>query len=196
MVETVRTLTVGWRGWRIGQCPVAHRTVRCAHQQQSPPMIVLVVEGYKYPLTTYTPTILAFNTLYSIQEQSATLQDTNQSHRSNQNPQFNSSALGLVRGSLVFLVALVCLAWLSFLSHFLLSSFATEARYTNCVVVLVGSKWLFERGKGLKETWSLWPPQRGLGSLGPNLGKTNHRIIRFIFLVDFFYPLSRTRILF
>jgi hypothetical protein len=25
-----RTLTVGWHGWRIGQCPVAHRTVLCA----------------------------------------------------------------------------------------------------------------------------------------------------------------------
>jgi hypothetical protein len=25
-----RTLTVGWHGWRTGQCPVAHRTVRCA----------------------------------------------------------------------------------------------------------------------------------------------------------------------
>jgi hypothetical protein len=40
----------------------------------------------------------------------------------------------------VFLVALVYLAWLSFLSHFLLSSFVSEARDTNCVVVLVGSK--------------------------------------------------------
>jgi hypothetical protein len=41
-----------------------------------------VVEGYKYPTTTSTPTIQAFITLHSIQEQSATLQDTNQSHRS------------------------------------------------------------------------------------------------------------------
>ncbi len=38
----------------------------------------LVVEGYKYPPTS-TPTIEAFITLHSIQEQSATLQDTNQS---------------------------------------------------------------------------------------------------------------------
>jgi hypothetical protein len=104
------------------QCPVAHRTVRCAHRQQPPPTVVLVGEGYKYPSTTSTPTNQAFITLHSIHEQSATLQDTNQSHRSDQSPQFNSSALGLVRGSLVFLVALVCLAWLSFLSHFLLSS--------------------------------------------------------------------------
>jgi hypothetical protein len=33
-----------------------------------------------------------------------------------------------------------------------------------------------ERGKGLEYTRPLWPPQRGLGSLEPNLGKTNRRI--------------------
>jgi hypothetical protein len=38
----------------------------------------------------------------------------------------------------MFLIALVCLAWLSFLSHFLLSSFVSKARDTNCVVVLAG----------------------------------------------------------
>jgi hypothetical protein len=101
----------------------------------------LVVEGYKYPPTTSTPTIQAFITLHSIQEQSATLQDTNQSHRSNQSPQFNSSALGLVRRSfLCFFVALV--AWLAFFSFSLLTlkCFVSEARDTNCVVVLAGSK--------------------------------------------------------
>jgi hypothetical protein len=50
-----------------------------------------VVGGYKYPTTTSTPTIQAFITLHSIQEKNATLQDTNQSHRSDQSPQFNSS---------------------------------------------------------------------------------------------------------
>jgi hypothetical protein len=29
-----RTPTVCWRGWRTGQCLVAHRTVRCAMRQQ------------------------------------------------------------------------------------------------------------------------------------------------------------------
>jgi hypothetical protein len=101
----------GWVTW------LAHRTVRCVHRHQPPPTVVLVVEGYKYPPTTSTPIIQTFTTPCSIQEQSATLQDTNESHRSDQSPQFNSSALGLVRGSLVFLVALVCLAWLSFLFH-------------------------------------------------------------------------------
>jgi hypothetical protein len=74
-----------------------------------------------------------------------------------------------------------------------------KARDTKCVVVLAGSKWpgclrrkltrskwSFERGKGLKETRSLWPPQRGLGSLEPNLGKTNHRVHPLYFLVDLF----------
>jgi hypothetical protein len=36
------------------------------------------VGGYKYPTTTSTPTIQAFITLHSIQEQNTTLQDTNQ----------------------------------------------------------------------------------------------------------------------
>jgi hypothetical protein len=97
----------GWVTW------LAHRTVWCVHRQQPNPNGCLVIEGYKYPSTTSTPTIQAFSTPHSIQEQIATLQDTNQSHRSNQSPQFNSSALGLVRGSfLCFFVALV--AWLAF----------------------------------------------------------------------------------
>jgi hypothetical protein len=97
----------GWVTW------LAHRTVRCVHRQQPNPNGCLVVKGYKYLSTTFTPTIQAFIRLHSIQEQSATLQDTNQSHRSNQSPQFNSSALGLERGSfLCFFVALV--AWLAF----------------------------------------------------------------------------------
>jgi hypothetical protein len=53
----------GWVTW------LAHRTVRCAHRQQPNPNGCLVVEGYKYPLTTSTPTIQEFHTLHSIQEQ-------------------------------------------------------------------------------------------------------------------------------
>jgi hypothetical protein len=86
MVETARTLTVGWRGCSTEQCPVAHRTVRCAQRQQPAPTVELVVEGYKYPPTTSTPTIQAFITLHSIQEQNTTLQDTNQSLWSDQSP--------------------------------------------------------------------------------------------------------------
>jgi hypothetical protein len=48
-VKTVRTLTVGWRGWRTGQCPLAHRTVRCAHRQQPSPTAILVVGAINTP---------------------------------------------------------------------------------------------------------------------------------------------------
>jgi hypothetical protein len=125
----------GWVTW------LAHRTVRCARRQQPAPTIILVGEGYKYSSTTTTPTIQAFNTFHSIQEQSATLQDTNQSHRSDQSPQSNSSALGLVRGSLVFSCC-SCLLGLAFFSFSLLTlkCFVSKARDTNCVVILVGSK--------------------------------------------------------
>ena len=130
----------GWVTW------LAHRTVSggapdCVVRPSTAacPNSELVVEGYKYPQHHHPnhPSIphIAFNTRAI---------DFNPRHkssdRSTQSPEFNSSALGLVRGSLVFLVTLVCLAWLSFLSHFLLSSFVSEARDTNCVVVLAGSK--------------------------------------------------------
>jgi hypothetical protein len=68
--------------------------------------------GYKYPSTTTIQGIQAFTTPHSMQEQYTTLQDTNQSLRSNQSPQFNSIFLGLVRRSTCVLVALV--AWLAF----------------------------------------------------------------------------------
>jgi hypothetical protein len=41
--------TAGWRGWRTGQCPVAHRTVRCAMRQQPPPTAPLVVGAINTP---------------------------------------------------------------------------------------------------------------------------------------------------
>jgi hypothetical protein len=93
----------GWVMW------LAHRTVRCAHRQQRFPTVELVVGGYKYPPTTSTLTIQAFTTSHSIQEQNTTLQDTNQSIRSNQSPQFNSSILGLVRRSSCVLCCSCCL---------------------------------------------------------------------------------------
>jgi hypothetical protein len=35
-----------WR--RTGHCPVAHRTIRCAHRQQTSPTATILVGGYKY----------------------------------------------------------------------------------------------------------------------------------------------------
>jgi hypothetical protein len=51
----------------------------------------------------------------------------------------------------------------------------------------------FERGKGLKKTQPLWPPQRGVGLREPNLGKTNPCVTLLICSRFVFYPLSRTR---
>jgi hypothetical protein len=95
-----------------------------------------------------------------------------------------------------------CLAFAIVLSSFpivILKWLVIKARDTKCVVVLAGSKWPgwlrrklnrskwpFERGKRLKETRSFWPPQRGLGSLEPNHGKTNHRVHQLYLLVDLF----------
>jgi transposase InsO family protein len=58
----------GWVTWRrTGQCPVAHRTVSggapyCPVRPSTTafPNDHLVVEGYKYPPTTTTPSIQAF----------------------------------------------------------------------------------------------------------------------------------------
>jgi hypothetical protein len=82
----------GWVTW------LAHRTVSggapdCSvrHTTAAFPNGHFGGWGYKYPPTTTLQGIQAFTTPHSIQEQYTTLQDTNQSHRSNQSPQFNSS---------------------------------------------------------------------------------------------------------
>jgi hypothetical protein len=105
----------------------------------------------------------------------------------------------VIRVLFVTLVAWLFAIVLSSFPILILKWLVIKTRDTKSVVVLAGSKWPvslrrkltrskwpFERGKWLKETYSLWPPQRGLGSLEPNLGKTNHRVIRFIFFVDLF----------
>jgi hypothetical protein len=68
-----RTLTVGWHGWHTGQCPVAHRTVRCAIRQQPFPTATLVVgaintpqpphfKASKFSANTFNTRARAFNT--------------------------------------------------------------------------------------------------------------------------------------
>jgi hypothetical protein len=49
-------------------------------------------------------------------------------------------------------------------------------------------------GKGWKTTRSLWPPQRGVGSLEPNLGKQIVVFIcvdRYLTIIFFLSPLSK-----
>jgi hypothetical protein len=75
-VETVRTLTVGLRGWRTGQCPVAHQTVWCAYRQTASPTVGLVIGAINTPPTTTTSGIQVFQTSHSIQELVQSVQDT------------------------------------------------------------------------------------------------------------------------
>jgi hypothetical protein len=53
---------------------------------------------------------------------------------------------------------------------------------------LTRSKGPFERGKGLKETRPLWPPQRGVGLREPNLGKKNPCVSPIYLLAICFTP--------
>jgi hypothetical protein len=50
---------------------------------------------------------------------------------------------------------------------------------------LTRSEGPFERGKGLKKTQPLWPPQRGVGLREPNLGKTNPHVTLFSLAICF-----------
>jgi hypothetical protein len=49
-----QNLTAGWRGWRTGQCPVAHRTVRCAMRQTAFQRPLLVVGAINTPTTPHS----------------------------------------------------------------------------------------------------------------------------------------------
>jgi hypothetical protein len=132
----------GWVMW------LAHRTVSgsapdCSVRPSTavcPQWLNWWLGAINTPKTNSTPTIQAFTTLHSIQEQYTTLQDTNQSLRFNQSPQFNSSILGLVRRSSCVSLLLLLLGWLSSFSYSYSQSLVSEARDTNCVVVLAGSK--------------------------------------------------------
>jgi hypothetical protein len=63
-----RTPTAGWRGWRTGQCPVAHQTVRCAMRQQPSNSHILVVGAINTPTTPHSMTskFSTFNTLHEL----------------------------------------------------------------------------------------------------------------------------------
>jgi hypothetical protein len=132
----------GWVMWRhTGQCPVADRTVRCAHRQQPSLTACWWLRAINTPNhhNSKHPSIL------NIEFNTRAIEFTprhNQSNRSTQSPQINFSALGLVRWSLMFL-CYYCLLGLAFFffSILTLKCFVSKARDTNCVVVLAGSKW-------------------------------------------------------
>jgi hypothetical protein len=72
-------------------------------------------------------------------------------------------------------------------------------KFCSCLIEkkkLTRSEGPFERGKGLKKTRPLWPPQRGVGLRETNLGKTNLCVTLLIRLRFVLLPLSRTRLYF
>jgi hypothetical protein len=153
--------------------------------------------GYKYPPTTILQGIQVFQTSHSIQELVLSIQ-VNQSLSKSQ---FHSKQLVTRRESFARVLWALVLGSLFFFPISCSQHLCNQSKRHQVVVVLVGSKWPIwlrrkarqslwsvERGKGLKETWSLWPPQRGVGLQEPNLGKTNHHVIRSISLVDLFSP--------
>jgi hypothetical protein len=84
-----RTLTVGWRGWRTGQCPMAHWTVRCALRQQPSPTATLVVGAINTP-NHHTSRHPSFQPTHSIQDLVHSIQDTIRVNQNLSKSQFHS----------------------------------------------------------------------------------------------------------
>jgi hypothetical protein len=89
-----------WLSSGVPDCPVRPSPA-------ASPTAMEVVGGYKYHLIRIHPSILNISLIARAKDFTPR---HNQSNQSTQSPKINSSALGLVRGSLVFFVALV--AWL------------------------------------------------------------------------------------
>jgi hypothetical protein len=134
-----RTLTVGWRGWRTGQCPVAHRTVWCALRQQPSPTATLVVGAINTP-NHHTSRHPSFQQTHSIQELVHSIQDTNRLNQNLSKSQFHSKQLVTRRESFAMFFWALALGSLFFSPFLVPKSFVIKARDTNCVVVLVGTK--------------------------------------------------------
>jgi hypothetical protein len=70
MVRIFRTLTVGWHGWHTGQCPVAHRTVRCALRQTASPTAMWWLRAINTPNHHHSKNLsfsdISFNTRASV----------------------------------------------------------------------------------------------------------------------------------
>jgi hypothetical protein len=131
---------VGWRGWRTGQCPMAHRTVQCAHRQQPPPMTCWWLRAINtpnhhhskhpsFPRFSFNTRVSAFTPRHKSKE-SKPLQVPNP-----------LQPLSDLRESLFVFFMLLLLGSLSSFLILVPKWIITKARDTKCVVVLVGSKW-------------------------------------------------------
>jgi hypothetical protein len=114
-------LTVGWRGWRTGQCPVAHRTVRCANRQIASPTAILVVGAINTPPTTTLQGIQVFN--HCIQYKSSRLHSKTHTRDQILSQVRNHSKHLVASEREIFVFIWVLVAWIAFLlPPFLFSS--------------------------------------------------------------------------
>jgi hypothetical protein len=169
LLELQRSNPNGWVTW------LAHRTVRCTHRQQPNPNGWFGGWGYKYPQPPPVQGIQVFSRC--IQYKSSRLHSKTQNKRSNplQVPTSFQRLSGLwERDTCVHLSSCRLDRFSS--SHSCSQHLYNQSKRHQVVWSLWGlsdpidwrekltrSRWPFERGKGLKETWSLWPPQRGVG---------------------------------
>jgi hypothetical protein len=105
-VETVRTLTVGWRGWRTGQCPVRPSTTALSNS-------CFGGWGYKYSPTTTNQGIQVFS--HCIQYKSSRLHSKTQT-RDQILSQVQDHSIHLVTSEReIFVFIWVLVAWIAFL---------------------------------------------------------------------------------
>jgi hypothetical protein len=137
-VETVGTLTIGWRGWRIG--PVAHRTVRCTHRQTTSPTVILVVGAINTPQPPHFKvskfSAIAFNT----RALDFTPRHKTKDQILSKSQTHSKYLVACERETFVFIWVLV--AWIAFLLlHSCSQHLCNQNKRHQVVVVLVGSKW-------------------------------------------------------
>jgi hypothetical protein len=107
-----RTLTVGWRVWCTGQCPLAHRTVWCAIRQQPSPMGILMVGAINTP---QPPLFKASkHSLLLIQYKSNTQHSMTQIKSTNQIKVHNSTLVFRTCEKIDLCSFVVLIAWLAF----------------------------------------------------------------------------------
>jgi hypothetical protein len=121
----------GWVTW------LAHRTVRCAHRQTASPTIELVLGAINTPQPP--PLQPSKHSQQCIQYKSKVQHSKTQIKASDpiKVPKFNSSALGLERGSLVFSCCSCCLVGF-LLPHSYSQDICNQSKRHQVVMVLVG----------------------------------------------------------
>jgi hypothetical protein len=127
--------------WSESNCWVtwlAHRTVWCPIRQQPPPTTILVVGAINTP---NHPPFIASKFSDFLHLTRAIAFNTRHTKEIKSSPKSKDHSNQIVTSERVTCVHLSSCAWIAFLSSFFLviNSIVTEARDTNCVVVLAGT---------------------------------------------------------